>query len=230
MQPEAKEHSRFQKSRLDIKIVVVGSSGTGKTSFCNQWMKGVFTDEYKTTIMSEFSNKMYNYNGNYYRVQIWDLAGQDKNIYTSKVFTKDAHGCLILCDVTQPETLENTLKWKKAVDENTKFIDGSILPIILVQNKMDLVEGNNQESEEVLKSYVDNNNFLTFTRTSCKNNENINETMDFLLKNIIDRLEEYYKKQNKNLDENQRNTSIVQQNVIPGNQLIQGGFKLPVCC
>ena len=181
MMAEGKEHSRFKKARLDIKIVVVGSSGTGKTSFCNQWMKGFFSDEYKATIMSEFTNKMYNYNGNYYRVQIWDLAGQDKNIYASKLFTKDAHGCLILCDATKPETLETTLKWKKAVDENTKFIDGTFIPIILVQNKIDLVE-EKQEDEEVLKSYVDKNNFLTFTRTSCKNNENINETMDYLLK------------------------------------------------
>ena len=229
MNEEIKGHSRFLKARLDIKIVVVGNSGTGKTSFCNQWMKGIFNEEYKATIMSEFSNKIYSHNGNYYRVQIWDLAGQDKNIHTTKVFTKNSHGCLILCDATLPETLENTLKWKKSIDDNAKFIDGSDLPIILVQNKIDLLK-EDQGNDEILKSYVDNNNFLTYTKTSCKNNENINETMDYLLTNIIDRLEDYYKKTNVNLDENKRNTSIVEQNAVLGNDLIQGSGNKFGCC
>ena len=200
--------------------MVVGSSGTGKTSFCNQWMKGIFSDEYKATIMSEFSNKIYSYNGNYYRVQIWDLAGQDKNIIMSKIFTKGSHGCLILCDSTQPETLEQTIKWKKSVDENTKFIDGTDLPIILVSNKIDLVD-QKQIDEETLKKYVDEYKFLTYSRASCKNNENINETMDYLLKNIIDRLEEYYKKTNVDLSEMKRNTSIVEQKTVLGKDILQ---------
>ena len=227
MNEETAGRSRFVKSRLDIKIIVVGDSGTGKTSFCNQWMKGIFTDEYKATIMSEFSNKIYNRNGNYYRVQMWDLAGQDRNINTTKIFSKNSHGCLILCDATLPETLENTLKWKKSIDDNAKFIDGSDLPIILVQNKTDLLK---DDQDEILKSYVDNNNFLTYTKTSCKNNENINETMDYLLTNIIDRLEEYYKNINVDLNESKRNTSIVEQNAVLGHDLIQGSGKTFGCC
>ena len=88
MNDQNKSESRFIKGRTDIKIVVLGSSGTGKTSLCNLWINNTFSEEYKATVMSEFSFKMYNYKGNYYKVQIWDLAGQDKNIYTSKVTLK----------------------------------------------------------------------------------------------------------------------------------------------
>ena len=168
--------SRFLKGRIDLKIVVVGSSGTGKTSFCNLWINDTFSEDYKATVMSEFSFKMYNYKGNYYKVQIWDLAGQDKNIYTSKVFTKGSHGCLILYDTQTKDSFENTLKWKKAIDENSKFIDETPLPIVLVQNKIDLIEPDElNKDEEELKKFVDENGFLTFTRTSCKNRQNINE-------------------------------------------------------
>ena len=148
MNDQNKSESRFIKGRTDIKIVVLGSSGTGKTSLCNLWINNTFSEEYKATVMSEFSFKMYNYKGNYYKVQIWDLAGQDKNIYTSKVFTKGAHGCLILYDTQDKKSFENTIKWKKSIDDNTTFIDGTPLPIVLVQNKIDLVPAEELEGDE----------------------------------------------------------------------------------
>ena len=229
MNEQNKNESRFIKGRTDIKIVVLGSSGTGKTSFCNLWISNTFSEEYKATVMSEFSFKMYNYKGNYYKVQVWDLAGQDKNIYTSKVFTKGAHGCLILYDTQDKKSFENTIKWKKTVDDNTTFIDGTPLPIVLVQNKIDLVEAEALEGdEEELKKFVDENKFLTFTRTSCKNNQNVNETMDFLLANIIDRLEDYHKKANIPIDNNKR-TSIVIQNPSASSESLLNSNK-NFCC
>ena len=229
MENEKKDQSRFIKGRTDIKIVVLGNSGTGKTSFCNLWVNNVFNEEYKPTIMSEFSFKMYNYKGNYYKVQIWDLAGQDKNIYTSKVFTKGAHGCLILYDAENQDSFENTIKWKKSIDENTTFIDETPLPITLVQNKIDLVDPENLEKdEEELKKFVEDNGFLTFSRTSCKNRQNINETMDHLLSNIIDRLEEYHKKNNLPMDDNKR-TSIVIQNPSTSTESLLNSKK-SFCC
>ena len=229
MENEKKDQSRFIKGRTDIKIVVLGNSGTGKTSFCNLWVNNEFNEEYKPTIMSEFSFKMYNYKGNYYKVQIWDLAGQDKNIYTSKVFTKGAHGCLILYDAENQESFENTTKWKKSIDDNTTFVDETPLPITLVQNKIDLVDPENLEKdEEELKKFVEDNGFLTFSRTSCKNKQNINETMDHLLSNIIDRLEEYHKKNNLPMDDNKR-TSIVIQNPSTSTESLLNSKK-SFCC
>ena len=229
MSSENKNESRFVKGRTDIKIVVLGSSGTGKTSFCNLWVNNIFPEEYKATVMSEFSFKMYNYKGNYYKIQIWDLAGQDKNIYTSKVFTKGAHGCLILYDTQSKNSFENTVKWKKSIDDNTRFIDETPLPIVLVQNKIDLVEQEELEKDEdELKKFVDENGFLTFTRTSCKNNQNINETMDYLLANIIDRLEEYHKKANIPIDNNKRTSIVIQNASVSTESLLNN--KKSFCC
>ena len=229
MSEQNKSESRFVKGRTDIKIVILGSSGTGKTSFCNLWINNTFSEEYKATVMSEFSFKMYSYKGNYYKVQIWDLAGQDKNIYTSKVFTKGSHGCLILYDTQDKKSFENTNKQKKSIDENATFIDGSPLPIVLVQNKIDLVDAEVLEGdEEELKKFVDENGFLTFTRTSCKNNQNVNETMDFLLANVIDRLEEYHKKENIPMDNNKRTSIVIQNPSLSSESLLNSNRNF--CC
>ena len=221
--------SRFLKGRTDLKIVLLGDNSTGKTSFCNLWINNKFNEEPKTTIIPEFSFKMYNYKGYNYKVQMWDLGGQDKSIYTTKVFSKGAHGCLILYDAEIQESFDNTIKWKQAIDENSKFVDGTPIPIILIQNKIDLVDPQNLEKdEEKLKQFVNENGFLSFVRTSCKNRINVKEAMDFLLSQVIDKLEEYHKINNIPLDDNQR-TSIVMKNPSPSTESILGNKK-SFCC
>jgi len=61
----------------DFKIIVIGNSGTGKTSFVHKWTKNTFSETYKATIVSEFGYKIFELDGKYYRIQIWDLAGKD---------------------------------------------------------------------------------------------------------------------------------------------------------
>ena len=217
----------FKNCRTSIKIVIVGNSGTGKTSFCNRWMKDKFTDDYKATVMSDFSYKIYEYKGNYYKIQFWDIAGQDKNIYTSKVFLKGAHGCLIVSDITNKETLEKSLLWKKSIDENTKFINGENIPTILVQNKIDLISENDINNDDINK-FCQDNHFTYYFNTSCKNGKNINECMDYLLSYIIDKIEEISKNNNDYIDDDNKRTSIVIQNPNATTQLMLA--KRKNCC
>jgi small GTP-binding protein len=92
--------------RSDLKIIVIGSSGAGKTSYVNQWTKNIFQEEYKATIVSEFGFKVFEYEGKLYRIQLWDLGGQDKNSTITKIFAKDSHGCIIVTDAMKPNNLE----------------------------------------------------------------------------------------------------------------------------
>jgi Ras-related protein Rab-7L1 len=92
--------------RNDLKIIVIGSSGAGKTSFVNKWTKNVFPEDYKATVVSEFGFKIFEHEGKLYRIQIWDLAGQDKNTTVTKIFAKDSHGCVIVADAIKPDNLE----------------------------------------------------------------------------------------------------------------------------
>ena len=92
--------------RSDLKIIGIGTSGTGKTSFVNKWTKNIFSDTYKATIVSEFGFKIFEQEGKLYRIQLWDLAGQDKNAMVTKIFAKDAHGCVVMADATNAQTRE----------------------------------------------------------------------------------------------------------------------------
>ena len=89
--------------RNDIKIIVIGNSGVGKTSFVNKWTKNIFNETSNSTIGSEFVYKIFENNGTIYNVQLWDIAGQDKNIMVTKYFARDSHGCIIMSDATNIE-------------------------------------------------------------------------------------------------------------------------------
>ena len=90
----------------DLKIIVIGTSGTGKTSFVTKWTKNVFNEAYKATIVSELGFKIYDYEGKLYRIQLWDMSGQDKYGIITKAFARDCHGCVVMSDATNIQTRE----------------------------------------------------------------------------------------------------------------------------
>ena len=70
-------------------------------------------------------------------------------------------------------------------------MDGGVLPALLVENKVDLAEY--VGSDQVVKEFAETNKFCGHFRTSAKMGININESMEFLIKNIIERMEEFCK-------------------------------------
>ena len=178
-----------KSTKNELKIIVVGNSGTGKTSFVNKWIKDTFDENYKATIVSEFSYKIYDYKEKSYKIQLWDLAGMDQNICITKIFSKDSHGCIVVSDITDEKTLNECIRWKNSVDETTKFLDGSNIPAILIRNKVDLLENqDNNDDDEQMKQFCQEHSFLRCFKTSAKTGTNIEESMNFLISTIIDKM------------------------------------------
>lgn len=206
----------------DLKIIVIGNAGTGKTSFVNRWTKNIFSETYKATIVSEFGYKIINVNDVIYRIQLWDLAGQDKNTCITKIFCKDAHGALILADCTDKVSLLETTKWKASIDDHSKFLDGGELPSVLILNKCDLMES--EDAADNLNEYSEKNNFLNSFRTSAKDGVNIKESIEFLIKEIIKRMS------NINPDDIQRNNQSKISGVVKlGNNKSDKSSKTGCC-
>ena len=95
-----------EAANTDLKIIVIGKSGAGKTSYVNKWTKNIFSDNYKATIVSEYGYKIYEHNGKFYRIQLWDIAGQDRNAKLTRSFAKGCHGSIVMCDATSQESRE----------------------------------------------------------------------------------------------------------------------------
>ena len=175
---------------LDIKIILIGNSGAGKTSFMNKYTKNKFTDNYKASIVAEFGFKIAEVDSELHRIQMWDLSGNDKNYTITKIFAKDAHGVIVVCDATNTQTMKESVKWKKIVDETVGYFDGGHIPSVLVENKIDLLPENEREDDSQLQQFARENNFDGAFRTSSKEGININEAMQFVISEDVRRWKE----------------------------------------
>ena len=181
-----------KKITNDLKIIIVGSSGTGKTSLVNRWTKNEFSETHPT-IVSEFSPIVHKYEDNLYRVQLWDIGGQDKSAAVTKIFAKDSHGCIVVCDVNDDKTLEETASWKSFVEDECTFIDGNPIPFLIIRNKIDMIEDDEEKKnlEENTKNFAEENEFINYFLTSAKDNINIQESIDYFLDHILKRIIDY---------------------------------------
>ena len=118
---------------LLTKIVLLGDSSTGKSSYLSRILRNEFNIETKSTIGVEFGRKMVNVNGANVYVQLWDTAGQERFRAITTAYYRGAHGSIIMYDITSRSTFDNVDRWVAEIRNNVPNAS-----IILVGNKLDL--------------------------------------------------------------------------------------------
>ena len=184
----------------DLKVILVGNASTGKTSIVDRYIKNIFINKKEATIAPNSLSKLIRKNNVIYRLHIWDIPGQDKSPALTSIFCKDSHGIIFCCDALVEQSRNDILTWIKSIKE---FIDISDLPMIIMENKCDLLGDENDYNKgiEELKSFSDNNNFLGAFRTSALNGYNVENAINFLVDDIINKIE-------NNKSNNTHNTTI----------------------
>ena len=61
-----------------IKVLVIGDQNCGKTSIVNRFIHGTYDNSVQNTVACEYSLKMIEVDGVTLRMNIWDIAGQDR--------------------------------------------------------------------------------------------------------------------------------------------------------
>ena len=204
------------QNKMDLKIIILGNSGTGKTTLCKKWT-GEERDSIKPTIVSEYSSKIYVYNDKAYRIQLWDVGGQDKSTAIAKVFSKDSHGCILVSDVNNHQSLEDSIGWKSTIEDDCKFVDGEKIPFLLLRNKIDMIKSEKEKEslEKETKIFSEENEFDLYGLTSALEDINVQESINSFVEHIINRLNQYLSKGNTISDRDtikiKRNTGIRRQ-------------------
>lgn len=171
-----------------FKVLVVGETSTGKTSFIKRYVHNFFSRAYKATIGVDFALKTIQYDENTsVRLQLWDIAGQERFGSMTRTYYKDASGAFLAFDVNRPKTFESVLRWKKDLDDKVSLSDGSNIPCLLLANKCDLVQNRTEEEERVLKEFAKEKGFIGCLYTSPKDNVNIEEAARLLVGEILRR-------------------------------------------
>jgi Ras-related protein Rab-32 len=70
----------------------------------------IFEERHKSTVGVDFHVKNLLLGTSTVRLQLWDIAGQDRYGSIARVYYKDAFGAMIVYDVTRPITFETVAK------------------------------------------------------------------------------------------------------------------------
>ena len=171
---------------LEIKTIIVGMSGTGKTNIINALINQPFDSNKISTLTSSFVDKYIEFNKKKYHIELWDTAGQEKYRSLTKIFIKDSKIVIFVYDITTKKSFDEIDYWVETVKE----ILGDSPVYGLVGNKKDLFEKEVIE-EETGKDKADEIGAL-FKLTSAKTESvAINEYLNELLKEYLSRIGEY---------------------------------------
>eukprot|EP00118_Oscarella_pearsei_P008175 m.41337 g.41337 ORF g.41337 m.41337 type:complete len:207 (+) comp33135_c0_seq3:276-896(+) len=166
----------------EYKIILVGDPAVGKTAFVRRFITNQFEKGYRATLGVEYSSKIVDVDGVSAKINLWDIVGQERFRSMTRSFYKMASGAFILCDVTQVETLDQAIVWKKDVDDKVALPSGQSLPCLLLANKIDL-EAVVTDAE--IKTVANGQGFYSFYKTSVKENVNVEEAVLSLTREML---------------------------------------------
>ena len=162
-------------------LLIIGDSTVGKTSILSRFVDGTFNSNYLATVGLENITKDEIIDDKTIRIKIWDTAGQERYKSLTKSFFRNAEGVMLVYDVTNLETYENLKFWLQSIKNNMSSDVGEI-PIIIIGNKIDCEdrEVNREEAEKCWKEQG-----YPYFETSAKTGENIDITIKYLVKKVV---------------------------------------------
>jgi len=163
-----------------IKVIVVGNGQVGKTSMITRFAKGIFTNEYKKTIGVDFLEKRLHLTaiGEEVTYLLWDTAGQEEYDAITRTYYKGAGACILAFSTTDRASFDAVESWYNKVKDEC----GPIC-MVLVQNKVDLLDQAVMENKEV--EDIANKLGLKLYRTCVKDDLNVSEVFAHLGKEFV---------------------------------------------
>ena len=173
----------------DIKVILLGESGVGKSSLINVSVGKPFREQLESNVSSSFVQKKYYKANKNYNLYIWDTAGQEKFRALTKLFIKKAKIVIFVYAIDSKQSFEALQFWTTTIKESLG--DEPILAI--VGNKNDLYF--HEQIKEIDATNYANNIGAIFTLASAKT-----DPQGFI--NFLEQLlDEYLKKKGINIRE-----------------------------
>ena len=169
-----------KKEMILYKILILGNSSVGKTSFLIRFCDDKFDSDTLTTVGVDYKKKFIKKNGQKIKLHICDTAGQERFRAIAKNLYKNADGIILMYDISNKKSFKDIKDWINSIKDN---IDFDKIGLVIVGNKIDL-ETERVIDEEMRKDLEKKEN-IKVLETSVKNNINVNDV--FI--ELIDRME-----------------------------------------
>ena len=162
-----------------FKIVMVGDSGVGKTSFLASYLEKSFSKNTRSTVGVEFRSFRMDVENLKIKIQLWDTAGQERYRAITSSYYRGAFGIIIMYDICSMTSYNNTKVWIKDVLKSSR----KNIQVLLVGNKIDLKNDRQVSTEEAAKLCEEKG--YSFFETSAATLKNVNEAIRCLINNVV---------------------------------------------
>ncbi|NXA38229.1 RAB44 protein, partial [Eudromia elegans] len=123
-----------------FKVILVGNSSVGKTSFLRRFCEDRFFPGTAATVGVDYSVKTVTVDNSQVTLQLWDTAGQERYRSITKQFFRKADGVIVMYDITAKDTFTDVKQWLVSIEEAAE----ENVPVLLLGNKTD-----NEKEREV---------------------------------------------------------------------------------
>lgn len=179
-----------------IKLLSLGDSGVGKTTFLYRYTDNKFNPKFITTVGIDFREKRVVYTqtnpngtntGKTFKVhlQLWDTAGQERFRSLTTAFFRDAMGFLLMFDLTSQQSFLNVRNWMSQLQANAYCENPDI---VLVGNKADLAD-QREVQEKQAKELADKYG-IPYFETSAATGAEVDKSVITLLDLVMKRMEQ----------------------------------------
>jgi small GTP-binding protein len=168
-----------------FKVTVIGDGMVGKTSLIKKFTKGGFQKEYIKTIGAQFSKYVQIIEGDSCKLFLWDIAGQDDFFFLRPSFYQDSRAAIIVYSLEDNQLGKDSLKHISNWHNDIKKYCGKI-PIILLANKLDLINRNSYDDSKILQ-LTRKRDFKGYFLTSALTGEGVIEAFNAIITEL------YYK-------------------------------------
>ncbi|XP_074829212.1 rho-related GTP-binding protein RhoF-like isoform X7 [Natator depressus] len=153
--PKASESPPAPSGKKELKIVIVGDGGCGKTSLLMVYAKGAFPEKYAPSVFEKYTTSITVGNKEVI-LNLYDTAGQEDYDRLRPLSYQNTNMVLICYDVMNPTSYDNVLiKWYPEVSH---FCRG--VPLILIGCKTDL----RKDKEHLRKLMSSEQEPITYTQ------------------------------------------------------------------
>jgi len=164
------------------KIVFVGDSGVGKSSFIYRFCFDDFRPNFSETIGVDFQVKTIQVNREWTALQLWDTAGQERFRSITKQYFRRADGVVVMFDLTSESTFLNIKQWMISIEEEAEpdcmvMMIGSKLDLTGADSKLRKVK--TETAKKLAKDYD-----ASYIEVSALSGASVTEAMEKLAKKM----------------------------------------------
>ena len=161
---------------MEIKAILLGETGVGKTNLANSVLDLRFDPNSKSTVNALYVQKNMIIFGKNYQLKLWDTAGQEKYRALTKLFYKNSKVVIFVYDIGNKKSFTELNYWFNEIKESLG--DEPVLGIIGNKNDLEQKEVDDNLAKkyaeekgmkfELISSKEDPKNFKKFLRSLVK--------------------------------------------------------------